>query len=57
MLQLNLTYQDASILAGALENYVSDMSMEIADTDSKDFRDNLKLRRDVLLRVIHDLNE
>ncbi|MDJ0835588.1 MAG: hypothetical protein QNK37_03670 [Acidobacteriota bacterium] len=57
MLQLNLTYQDASILAGALENYVSDLSMEIAGTDSKDFRDNLKLRRDVLVRVIHNLKE
>ena len=51
MIQLDLTEDEAGILKEALQKLLKDLSYEIADTDSKDFRDGLKARRDVLARV------
>ncbi len=45
---IELTSEQAEILAYALESYVSDLRMEIASTDLKDFRDELKHRRETL---------
>ena len=51
MVRLELTPEAAEILHAALESYLSDLRMEIADTDSKDFREDLK-RKKVVLRGI-----
>jgi hypothetical protein len=40
------------VLRQVLEQAVSDLGMEISATDSKDFRDDLKMRREVLHRVV-----
>jgi len=55
MISLDLTGDERRILAEVLESYLSDLRMEIADTDSKDFRDMLKIRKDVIGKVLQVL--
>lgn len=55
MMQLDLTPEEVSILAEVLESAHSDLRMEIADTDSKDFRDMLKERKAVIAKVLAEL--
>jgi hypothetical protein len=55
MVRLDLSEDDSHILLTALESYVSDLRMEIADTDSFDFREGLKDRKEVLNKVIEAL--
>lgn len=42
MINVELTTSEADHLRDILENYLGDLRMEIAATDSKDFRDDLK---------------
>lgn len=51
MPHLDLTDTEAETLKHALQNLLKDLSYEIADTDSQDFRDDLKARRDVLAKI------
>jgi hypothetical protein len=55
MKQLQLDDAQASMLREVLESYVSDLGMEIADTDSMDFRQSLKARKQFLTSVIEQL--
>lgn len=55
MLELDLDGEEESILKMVLESYLSDLRMEIADTDSYDFRQMLKQRKAVLIKVIETL--
>ncbi len=55
MIQLDLTDQESAILREVLESYLSDLRMEIADTDRQDFRDGLKTRKDVIGKVLEAL--
>jgi hypothetical protein len=49
---LELTSTEADELRRALESYLSDLRMEIAGTDSWDFRQALKERKAVLARLL-----
>lgn len=55
MVRLELTPTDAEILRMVLESYLSDLRMEIADTDSQDFREKLKARKRVLRKIADEL--
>ena len=55
MRQLTLTDEEAGTLRLVLEQYVSDLRMEIADTDSMDFRDQLKREEAFLKKLIEQL--
>ena len=55
MAQLTLTDQEAATLRRVLEQYVSDLRMEIADTDAMDFREQLKREEAFLKTVIEQL--
>ncbi len=55
MINLDLTKEENDILATVLESYLSDLRMEIADTDSMDFRESLKKRKGVLNKVLETL--
>ena len=57
MINLDLTKEEKDILAMVLESYLSDLRMEIADTDSMDFRESLKKRKDVLKKVLETLQQ
>lgn len=52
MLNLDLSASEQAILREVLETAVSEMGTEISGTDSKDYRDDLKDRREVLQKVI-----
>ncbi len=55
MIELDLTREECRVLLETLESDLSDLRMEIADTDSLDFRDMLKDRKAVLTKVIEAL--
>jgi hypothetical protein len=44
MVTIELAPEEAEELHLILESYLSDLRMEIADTDNRDFRENLKRR-------------
>jgi len=52
MIHLDLDEQEKQALSAALKSYLSDMSVEIADTDRKAFRDDLKAKRNLLQKVL-----
>ena len=57
MVNLNLDENEKEVLGSALESYVSDLRMEIADTDKMDFREQLKTRKKVLNKIIDELHK
>jgi len=52
MPQLHLTPQQCTVLEDVLQSTISDLGMEIADTDRMEFRDQLKERRGTLTAVL-----
>jgi len=52
---LDLTAEESEILRAVLESYLSDLRMEIAGTDSADFREKLKKKKALLTKIIPDL--
>lgn len=52
---LNLSSEQAETLAQVLEDYISDLRMEIADTDSQEFRDDLKKKELFLKDLLRQL--
>ena len=52
MIRLDLSRDEAEILREVLDSYLSDLRMEMADTDRKDFRDVLKRRKHVVEKAI-----
>lgn len=57
MIHLDLDDQEREILDETLKSYLSDLSYEIADTDSQDYREQLKARRVVLEKIKAALDE
>jgi predicted RNA binding protein with dsRBD fold (UPF0201 family) len=55
MVRLEVTAEEAEKLSEILENYLSDLRMEIVDTESQDFRQGLKKTKDLLLRIVDQL--
>jgi hypothetical protein len=55
MIRLELSDDDARILRDVVESCLSDLRMEIADTDSMDFREALKRREEFLKRLVKQL--
>ena len=51
-MQLTLTEAETVMLAEILTSYRSDLRMDIADTDSMDFREHLKQREAFLDKVL-----
>jgi predicted RNA binding protein with dsRBD fold (UPF0201 family) len=57
MVRIELQPAEAEALKSALENYLSELRMEIASTDAKDFREVLKTRKSALRKVLAMLEE
>ena len=55
MIQLDLDREETALLAEALTSYLSDLRMEIADTDRQEFREGLKRKKQVLLKTLEAL--
>ncbi|MEJ2568657.1 MAG: hypothetical protein P8Z50_07285 [candidate division WOR-3 bacterium] len=56
-IELNLTEEELKNLINVLEKAVSDLSMEIADTDSMDYREKLKSERKSFQKVLNQLKD
>lgn len=54
---LTLSDSEKEILAEVLDGYLSDLGMEITDTDSMDFREKLKSRRTVIQKILKELRQ
>ena len=52
---IELTPPQMEMLSEILTDYLSDLRMEIADTDNMDFREDLKRRREFVQEVIERL--
>ncbi|WP_440949802.1 hypothetical protein [Methanosphaerula subterraneus] len=57
MIQLTLTDTDASTLIDILTSYLSDLRMEIADTEQIDFRQRLKEEEIIIKKIMVMLTE
>lgn len=57
MLSIELSPTEAAVLRDVLDAVISDLGMEIAGTDSHDFRESLKERREVLRRIAEGLGQ
>ena len=55
MIHLDLNPEERQILIEVLENYISDLTMEISDTDRLEFREMLKAKRRTVIKVIESL--
>ena len=56
MAQLTLTQEEAADLRAVLSSYVSDLRMEIANTDSMQFREDLKRQEAFLKKLLQQLD-
>ena len=56
-IELKINTEDAKILSDVLENNISDLSVEISDTDRLEFRDSLKSKRMVLQRILAEIKK
>jgi len=57
MIDLKLTNEEAEELKDVLTSYVSELRMEIADTDKYEFRETLKQKEKFLKDVMSRLSE
>ena len=57
MAQITLTQEEATQLREVLNSYLSDLRMEIADTDSMPFREDLKRREVLLKKLLQQLDD
>ena len=55
MVQLILTAEEAALLGEILTSYLSDLRMEIADTEAMDFHEALKQREVFLKKLVQTL--
>jgi len=55
MTQFELSPEEAAVLREALDAYLSDLRMEIADTDRMAFREELKRQEVILRRLLERL--
>ena len=55
MVKLELSKEDAETLAKALDFYVSELRMEISNTDRKKMRDELKSEEALLKSIVESL--
>jgi hypothetical protein len=55
MIQLNLSNEEASTLNDVLTSYLSDLRMEIADTEQQEFRESLKQEEVLLKKILESL--
>lgn len=55
MKQLQLSAEEQRVLVEVLEADISDLRMEIADTDNADFREMLKQKERVMKHILAEL--
>jgi hypothetical protein len=56
MVELRLNQDEARTLKEALDIYISELRMEIADTEQQEFRESLKAEEDILRKILGSLD-
>ena len=56
-MHLTLEPHEKDILAWSLRSSVSDLGLEIADTENQELRDDLKVRKATLMRILASLEQ
>ena len=51
MTTLDLTEREQEVLSATIESYLADLRMEIAETDSLDYREMLKEQKQILTDI------
>jgi hypothetical protein len=57
MVQLKITEEERELLMELLENDISDLRMEIADTDRREYREMLKNREALMKKIQQRLEQ
>jgi len=57
MITVQLRTEEREYLIEVLESYLSDLRMEIADTDSSFFKDKLRGKKGVLNNILDSLSQ
>jgi hypothetical protein len=52
---IQLADEEAEVLRSVLEEYISELRMEVSNTDSMDFREALKRKEEILKRLAGQL--
>lgn len=55
MIQLNITHEEGKRLGEILASDLAELGYEIANTDSHDFKTQLREKQDLLKRVVKEL--
>ena len=55
MVSLNLTSEERDVLIRILDEYFSELKMEISNTENWDFKNNLKRQEALLTRLLGEL--
>lgn len=56
MIKLNLAPQEAQVFAEILKTLIADLRMEIADTDRMEYREKLKDRKRLVIKVLESIS-
>ena len=56
-LEFDISKEEIRILTSTLEKYLSELRMEIVDTDSEDYRERLKQEKRVIYSFLEKLEE
>ncbi len=56
-LEIDMSKEEKEILTSTLEKYLSELRMEIVDTDAEEYRDKLKEEKRVIYRFLEKLEE
>ena len=51
MIEIDLSEEERTTLVATLDELVSDLRMEIAGTDSQDYRESLKTRKNAVMKL------
>ena len=57
MVKLDLTPEEIKVLVEVLTSCISNLRMEICDTDRKDFREEIKERKELLMKIVETLQD
>lgn len=55
MIQIDLSPEETKVLEEVLTTCISNLRMEICDTDRKEFREEIKQRKELLMKIVDAL--
>jgi hypothetical protein len=50
-IEIELTPKEIETFKEVLENFISDLRMEITDTDKQDYRESLKTKKNLIVKI------